>query len=253
MSMSRNVAVRNVFALCAAALVAVLVLPCRAAELETGRYQWQIVPREKGNDTIYVIDRETGEVAKVDGSSKKWIPVAPSLDWNSIRKQREEQERQLAEREREWAEARRQQEEVDAKREAAMDAFLKAFSQMSLEEQVATAKDIYVAQKTPNSSSLKYIEDLKVNNNVRTRPAPSRSNVMEKKRPPLPSISDVPDGDIVVQFSGRIDGDSFEFHLSHTAFDNKKIFPAPETIIEDVKAEIKRQAEQQKEGHAENH
>ncbi|MCL1888864.1 MAG: hypothetical protein FWF96_08360, partial [Kiritimatiellaeota bacterium] len=35
------------------------------------------------------------------------------------------------------------------------------------------------------------------------------------------------------------------FYLSHTSPDNKTIFPAPETIVDDVKAEIQRQAEEQ--------
>ena len=37
------------------------------------------------------------------------------------------------------------------------------------------------------------------------------------------------------------------FYLSSTTFDNQYVFPAPETIVEDVKAEIERQAKEKEE------
>ena len=59
----------------------------------------------------------------------------------------------------------------------------------------------------------------------------------------------------MVWFSGRVEGNPlpFEFGLSRTPMEKDHIFPAPATIIDDVKAEIKRQAEKGKEAHAENH
>ena len=132
MSMNRNVAKRNVFALCAAALVAVMAMaPCLAAESESGRYQWQIVPAGNGAaDTIYVIDTETGEIARVDRPKRRWIPVVQPLDWSDIRKQRDDLEKQ------EKAQAEQKEKEEKAAH-AKREALLKSFSEMSLEEQVA--------------------------------------------------------------------------------------------------------------------
>ena len=263
MSMSRNVAKRNVFALCAAAMVAVMaVAPCLAAEPESGRYQWQIVPAGNGAaDTIYVIDTETGEIARVDRPKRRWIPVVQPLDWSDIRKQRDDLEKQ------EKAQAEQKEKEEKAA-QAKREALLKSFSEMSLEEQVAWAKSISILkyrgsrytfsyqdipglprQKTvPDASGMRRVEvpDFEVFDYLKGE----RVNPDSTRRSRYKSTDD----GLVVQFNGVVDGGSFEFSLSHTKFDNfDYIFPAPETIIEDVKAEIKRQAEKQKEGHAENH
>ena len=240
MSMNRNAIVRNVFALCAAAMVAVMaVAPCLAAESEAGRYQWQIVPRENVQESIYVIDTETGVVARWERSARKWFfdnTMPDSLpDWNDIWKQREDLEKQ--------------KKEARAKREA----LLKSFSEMSLEEQVAWAKNISVGQH----------QRIRLPDGVIPERGRMGYRFLEylKRDPVFPSVANkevasykATDDGVAVRFNGMADGSSLEFSLSHTQFEDRNdIFPAPETIIEDVKAEIKRQAEKQKEGHAENH
>ena len=215
---------------------------CRAPAPETGRYQWVIVPQGEGRqDQICVSDTVTGEVAVWDGSS--WSPsyMAPlsTPDWNDIRKQRERNTKR-AERE------KKLQEEAREKREA----FVKSFSQMSLEKQVAWAKSIRIVrihrrvclgtpEIFPASFSLEILEDLKGEKNLAKRDA----------RPYNKEAVD----DLVVWFNGMADGGSLELGLSHKEFDKERVFPAPAMIIDDVKAEIKRQEEKQKEVHAENH
>ncbi len=216
---------------------------CRAPAPEAGRYQWVIVPQGEGRqDQICVCDTVTGEVAVWNGSSS-WTPfyMAPlsTPDWNDIRKQRE-WEKKRAERN------KKLQEEAREKRAA----FVKSFSQMSLEKQVAWAKSIKIvrihrrvwsgdSKHLPAGLSLEIVEDLKGEKNL-------------VKRDARPYNKEAVD-DLVVWFNGMADGGSLELGLSHKEFDKEKVFPAPATIIDDVKAEIKRQEEKQKEAHAENH
>lgn len=61
------------------------------------------------------------------------------------------------------------------------------------------------------------------------------------------------DDGLVVWFEGMAEGEDLQFGLSHTPVKVYAVFPAPATIIDDVKAEIKRQAEKREEAHAENH
>ena len=245
---------RSVLALCAImVVVATTASLCRAAESDAGRYQWQIVPIENQTDAIYVVDTETGIIIKWNHSQQEWNPsdVISLPDWDDIRKQKERAIKAQAEN------ALREK-EVKAKRDAAMEAFLKAFSEMPLEEQVVVADDIYVIYPIKDSRSSRK-EDLKRRGKYlaeepsRGRPLllPEYRRTAEGKQvPSLPRLSDEPPpplapqyGEPSVYFRGDINGGSFSFRLSHTEFDNKKTFPAPETIVEDVKAEIKRQAE----------
>lgn len=223
------------------------VTSCRAPAPEAGRYQWGIVPQGEGRqDQVCVIDSVTGEVAVWEGSS--WSPFyrAPlsTPDWNDIRKQRE--------RDKKWAERdKKLQEEAREKREA----FAKSFPQLPLEKQVAWAKEISICKfrgKKPlrpvlsglvrypglTGLTLEHVETLK-----------GERGSLDKSRVPYKATDD----GIVVKFTGTVEDRLLQFGLSRTPIDNKDIFPAPETIIDDVKAEIKRQEEKQKEAHAENH
>jgi len=218
------------------------VASCRAPAPEAGRYQWGIVPQGEGRqDQVCVSDTVTGEVAVWNGSS--WSPfyMAPlsTPDWNDIRKQREEEKKRVVR-------VKKLLEEAREKR----DAFVKSFPQMSLEKQVAWAKNIRIVRvhrrvwsgnptHLPASFSLEILEDLKCEKNLAKRDA----------RPYSKGAVD----DLVVWFNGMADGGSLELGLSHKEFDKERIFPAPATIIDDVKAEIKRQEEKQKDAHAENH
>jgi len=231
---------RNALLLCAAAAVMVLVSSCRAPAPEVGRYQWVIVPQGEGRqDQIYVIDTVTGEVAERSGSSWRPSYMAPlsTPDWTDIRKQR--------------AEKQQQAEEAREKKIA----LTKAYGQMPLGKQVAWAKDISVCRRratryflpgkpiragSEESFGLEIVERLK---GGRGSFATMRSLQPYKAT----------DEGLVVWFNGEADGGSLEFGLSGTPVDSKQIFPAPATIIDDVKAEIKRQEEKQKEAHAENH
>ena len=238
---------RNALMLCAAAVAAVLVSSCRAPASETGRYQWGIVSQGEGRqDQIYVIDTVTGEVAEWSGSSWSSSYRAPlsTPDWNDIRKQRE-RDKKRAERE------KKQQEEALVKCEA----FAKSFPQLPLEKQVAWAKDISICKfrgKNPFHSmpplsvrypglirlTLEHVETLK-----------GERGSLDKSSLPYKATDD----GIVVLFTGTVEGRDLLFGLSRKPIDNKAVFPAPETIIDDVKAEIKRQEEKQKEAHAEHH
>lgn len=229
---------RNALMLCAAAAVAVLVSSCRAPAPEAGRYQWVIVPGDEySRDKIHVIDTATGEMAEWNGSS--WYPSyrAPlsTPDWNDIRRQREWNKKR-AELE------KKQQEEAREKR----DALLKSYSQMSLEKQVAWAKGIGIykisrgrGRGVSNSIDLELYDTLK---------GSSRGG-LDGKRPYKAT-----DDGLVVWFSGTVEGIRlpFEFGLSRIPMEKDHIFTAPATIIDDVKAEIKRQ-EEKKKAHAENH
>ena len=217
------------------AVACLLFASCRAPAPQVGRYQWNIVPHENEADTIYVIDQGTGEAAIWSGSEKKWRPtdaLPDSLpDWNAIREERREQVKQRAER-------KKQEKETREKR----DALVKAFSQMPLEKQVAWAKKISIIKfrgMRDGQPQFELFEFLKH----------ERGLDANDWRHPYKAQDD----GLVVWFEGMAEGGELIFGLSHTPIDSKGIFLAPETIIDDVKAEIKRQKEKQKEAHAENH
>lgn len=222
-----------------------MVAACRAPAPQAGQYQWTIVPHENEADTVYVIDQGTGEAARWSESLKKWIPsdaMPDSLpDWKAIREMRAEQVKQRAEREKQEKEAREKR-----------DALVKAYAKMPLEKQVAWANNIsickfrgrrYVGLRADSTSCyedcLERFESLKG----------ERFSAATMRLHPYKAT----DEGLVVWFNGMADGSSLEFGLSRTPIDSKQIFPAPETIIDDVKAEIKRQAEKREEAHAENH
>ena len=224
-----------------------LVAACRAPAPEAGRYQWNIVPQGEGRqDQIYVSDTVTGEVAVWDGSS--WSPsyMAPlsTPDWKAIRAERKERIKQKEEREKQAKEDREKR-----------DALAKSYAQMPLEKQVAWAKTISVKKSVNGPRS---VGGLDLQGRL-GRPSPvykhfeylkhERGLGVDVWRQPYKAT----DEGLVVWFNGMADGGSLEFGLSGTPVDSKQIFPAPATIIDDVKAEIKRQEEKQKEAHAENH
>lgn len=252
MNMNQTVAMRNVFALCAVAMVVVMVMPCHAAELEAGRYQWQVVPHDNKEDSIYVIDTKTGEVAGVNRSAQSWFPVAQPLDWTDIRNQQAEREKQKKEQ----AELREKQKKAA---QAEREALLRSFSEMSLEEQVAWAENISVRKRRESRYAFSYQEPSGRGSSNKEIPNYELFDYLKGGGRVAPNstrgkLYKSTDDGIVVRFSGVTDGGgSFSFGLSHSQKDTDDVFPAPETIIEDVKAEIKRQAEKRKEDHAENH
>ncbi len=234
---------RNALMLCAAAAVAVLVSSCRAPASETGRYQWVIVPQGEGRqDQIHVLDTVTGEVALWSGSS--WYPsyLAPlsTPDWKAIRAERKKRIKQQEEREKQAKEDREKR-----------DALVKSYAQMPLEKQVAWAKTISVAKVSIDKRfnwmvsvsrplSINIFDFLKHESGL---------DANFGRRP-----YKVTDKSLVVWFNGMADGGSIEFGLSPTPSEVGIVFPASATIIDDVKAEIKRQeAMQKKESRAENH
>lgn len=240
--------------LCAAAVVAVLVSSCRAPASDAGRYQWVIVPQGEDRPVkVYVIDTVIGEVADWDQSRKKWsasheAPLS-TPDWNDIRKQRE--------RIKQWAdhdkklqeEARVKQEEARVKREA----LLKTLSQMPLEKQVAWAKSIGIYKVAIRDFPKVNLFRFEGGSNITLT---QYETLTVERGSPEKSIFPykATDDGLVVWFSGREEGIPLplEFGLSRTPMEKDHIFSAPVTLIDDVKAEIKRQ-EEKKKAHAENH
>jgi hypothetical protein len=225
---------RNALMLCAAAVVTVLVSSCRAPASETGRYQWNIVPGGEGrSDQIYVTDMFTGEMAYWDQIGKKWSPsyTSPGLlpDWNAIREEKRAQVKQ-------WAKEKKQKEEAREKH----DALVKSYSRLPLEKQVAWAKNIIIYKYRGKRFDT---IDLERFTTLKGKPAP------DENRWPYKATDD----GLAVWFDGMVEGNPLNFCLSRTPFDSEGFFPAPATIIDDVKAEIKRQEEKKKEAHAENH
>lgn len=205
---------RNVLMLCAATVVAVLVSSCRAPASDAGRYQWNIVSQESDSAKIYVTDTVTGEIAEWNRREKTWdlSYMAPLSipDWNVIRERRV------------WLEKR------EKKEREKLDALVKSYSQMPLEKQVAWADTIKIRTREDKSLKSK-VETLK------------GCSALATKWPYMAT-----DEGLVVWFHGRVDGEYLQFGLSPTPIDDKSFFLAPKTIIDDVKAEIKRQEEKKK-------
>jgi hypothetical protein len=207
---------RNALVLCAVTVVAVLVSSCCAPASDAGRYQWNIVPGESDSAKIYVIDTGTGEIAEWNRREKTWdLSYAAPLsipDWNVIRERRV------------WLEKREKKEREQ------LDALVKSYSQMPLEKQVAWADTIKIITREAKSRNFK-VETLKGCSIVSTKwPYTATGEGM------------------VVWFYGSVKGGSMplKFGLANPPTDSEGVFPAPATIIDDVKAEIKRQEEQKK-------
>ncbi len=210
---------RNALMLCAAAAVAALVSSCRAPASETGRYQWNIVPREDRADSICVIDTNTGEVAEWGGSSSGWWlkdgrPLALP-DFQALRRERAEKEKQAK--------------EAREKRKALVE----SYARMPLEKQVVWAKRITVCKaiidkRVAGEHPFVRLESFEL---LKDEHGPAA----DKERRPYK----VTDDGLVVWFNGMVDGGSLEFGLSPSG-DGKPLFPAPATIIDDVKAILKK-------------
>ena len=215
-----------------------LLVANRASAQEAGRYQWTMAPRDSGVGSPivpYMFDSVTGEIAKWDASRLKWIPDMKTtpVDWDDVRKQREAAEKRLPPGLRPARlQVLEEPETAQAEHQAKRDVLFEELSKKSLEEQVAWARHIslyrYVQQSPSHVSQFQSTEILKV------------SSI-----PPFTGRPTNPKGskeDVFVGFTGMLDdGTTVRFFLSSTAFDNKTVFPAPPTIVEDVKAEVKRQ------------
>jgi hypothetical protein len=209
----------------AVAVSLLFVSACRTSAPEVGRYQWSIVPSKDGRKMFfYVVDTVTGELAEWSGAS--WTPSneAPLSvpDWDDIRQQRKE--------------AREERE-----------ALVKAYAQMPFEKQVAWAKSIsvckfngYTCARRRGSDGSEKVADLVL---VECLKGGHRSPATTE----LPQSYKATDKGLVVWFHGEVDGDLLDFGLSHTPIpDVSRVFAASTTIIDDVKAEIKRQEKRQK-------
>ncbi len=216
----------------AVAVCLLFISACRTPAPEAGRYQWFFVPRDANRtDRILVADTVTGEVAEWDGVSWSFSNMAPlsTPDWEAIRAERESLVKQRAEQEKQAKEAREKR-----------VAIAKQYAQMPLEKQVAWAEMISVVKvsidKRLHSSSVVKIE-------------PFEFLKREGGLDPLcrrQSYKATDEG-LAVRFNGVVDGESIVFCLSPTPMPNYRwIFAAPSTIIDDVKAEIRRQEERQK-------
>ena len=214
--------------LCAAAVVAVLVSSCRAPASDAGRYQWTYVSHGDKASVLQIIDTAAGVVVEFDERSQTWVPVmsAPNLpDWNDIRKKQE-----------------------------AWDSIVKSYAQMPLEKQVAWARCISVGKFVgPRSVDIRtyglgYCYDsgdecLKFEDTPNLNRNQGYPGLV---RPGKSTTYKSTDDNLVVWFGGETEHGYLSFGLSHTPIDQKGIFLAPATIIDDVKAEIKRQAEKKK-------
>ena len=179
---------------------------CRAPAPQAGRYQWTIVSHDDKPDDLYVFNTENGEAAEFDTRSNKWVSsvmTKPLPDWNDIRKQREAREKHKA--------------------------LPKSFSQMPLAKQVAWADRIHINKYFGERPELRTecVELLKGVANTYAIPS----------RRPYKATDD----GLVVWFEGRAEGEDLQFGLSHTPVKVYAVFPAPPTIIDDVKAILKKE------------
>ncbi|MCL2103663.1 MAG: hypothetical protein FWH21_01195 [Kiritimatiellaeota bacterium] len=167
-----------------------------------------------------MFDRVTGTTATWDSREGKWVLWQSSLpvDWDDIWKQQQAKEKAQA--------------ELQAKHAA----FCKTLAQKSLEEQVAWADGIV----------------MRVSRRPTDIPVPGANQKVLKlssdRFPPSTSYNDLPANltfgaeDVLVGFIGKLDDNAkVQFFLSSAAFDNKTVFPAPATIADDVREEVKRQ------------
>jgi hypothetical protein len=194
-----------------------------------------------------VFDTVTGEKAVWDIGQKKWVPWMPDstpVDWDDVRMRREAWEKRQAER------------------LARYEAFLKKIPKMSLEEQVAWADSIEVFVYDDKYRRVSIPTVTTIGNARFYQPyglfRPQQASLKRLKasmRGPIrdllggvsPSL-DMKDGDIFIMFEGLMEeGALGRFFLSNAASDNKTVFPAPPTIVDDVTAEVKRQEPRQKE------
>ena len=229
----------------------------RASDMAATRYEVVPSSREGASPTLYAINQNTGEVAQRRGN--EWVSIVKKLDWDSIRTldevQQEERENQdKAQEAWDTEEAARK-----AKNEALRDDFLKTIPQTPLAELVAMADDISIVYRDEQAY---WNERPKQNGQL----VPSRGRSRSSGAPT--GFPQMKVGAFLVKFEAPLKGlevaaprpltprppeatrpglneGKITFYLSHTSPDNKTVFPAPETIVEDVKAEIKRQAEEQ--------
>jgi len=228
------------------------LVPCRAVAQDAVQYQWVSIGERQ--PVLYAVNTVTGESAEWSTSGQTWIPVEKFKlpDWDDIRKRREAKEREEAER-------KAKEQAAAAERQAVVDAFWKALPQMPLQEKVAMAEKIFVVKYDeewanviaarpaprlpppglpPNEQTpLAIVERLKP-----TGPDPIKGGFLSRYK--LPPDFTAKDGDVFVLFWGEVQGGrTVMFFMSSVWSDNKTFFPAPETIVEDVKAEIARQKE----------
>lgn len=225
-----------------AAVVSLLfVSACRAPTPQAGRYQWTIVTHENKGELICVIDTHTGDVSEWEKVAQVWrFKESVALpDFEALRREKAKLEEQ----------AKRAHEKRDA--------LVKSYAQMPLEQQVVWAKEIRIIRRISNprmGADHPAFQGLKkINGFELVHLLKYKRLVASAVGRPLPPYT-ATDEDLVVQFEGMTeDGYHIVFGLSRTPIESERIFPAPATIIDDVKAEIKRLEKKQEEAHAENH
>jgi hypothetical protein len=257
--------------LAAAGCLLVLVANHASAQ-EAGRYQWTMAPRDGGEGSPivpYIFDSVTGEIAKWNPLSNKWVPDMKTtpVDWEDIRMQRENREN-AAKARIEVAEKKR------AENQAKRDAFLETVPRKSLEELLAGLEDLvekaesiqvmrymgrqFIPRLSPDGTPLQ--ETLQMENYApietlkggRMPAGVGRPWIPPSGTPSQPLIERFNDwknpslekkeGDIFVLFTRKLEEDVYvQFCLSSTVFDNKTIFSAPSTIVENIKAILEKQ------------
>ncbi|MGI6389696.1 MAG: hypothetical protein ACOX7Q_05800 [Kiritimatiellia bacterium] len=218
----------------AVAVCLLFISACRTSTPEAGRYQWFFVPRDADRtDRILVADTVTGEVAEWNGVSWSFSDMAPrsTPDWEALRAVRESLIKQREEREKQAKEAREKR-----------VALAKQYAQMPLEKQVAWAEMISVV-KVSISKRLHSYPGIKI------EPLESLKREGGLDPPCRRQSYKATDEGLAVRFNGMVDGEPIMFCLSPTPTNIENVFAAPSTIIDDVKAEIKRQEEKQKDVH----
>ena len=211
-----------------------LLVSCHALAQDAVQYQL-VALGDNGWPTLYAVNTETKEVAKWDEKNKTWSPAVKFQlpDWDAIRKQREVNEKADAKRLAEQAERQ-------AKQEAERQAFIEAFLKKPLTEQVAEALDIVVFTCVDGDTKTASVTRLK-----------GEAKTSRDGNALLLRLG-AKTGDVVVYLSaikprsGEI-SELVSCYLSSTTFDNKTtdiditVYPAPATIVADMKAEIARQ------------
>jgi hypothetical protein len=245
-----------------------LLTACHASAQEAGRYQWTMAPRDgsEGSPIVpYIFDSVTGDIARwepprenyfphgIEYSTGRWVSAmkTPPVDWDDIRKQREAAEARESARIKEIEERQEAEKKRQAELQAKCDAFLDTVPRKSpeelmagLEELVASAESIVVlafmgtrAGRLPSGlvppEDYAFVEQLKGKQGDRSYSSFGKTRMNEETIGRLEKKK----GDIFVQFTQKLEEDVYvQFYLSSAAFDNKTVFPAPATIVENIKA-----------------
>ncbi|MCL1856576.1 MAG: hypothetical protein FWF84_02900 [Kiritimatiellaeota bacterium] len=209
--------------------VLVFVSGCTAVRTESVEhdavlYQW-VTPNE-GMSSLYAIRKATGEVASLNRYTGKWISISEPIDWASI----STQQVQVVTRASSAGPSARPS-LLPSPYEVEQKAFFEALPQMSVEELVMKARSVEIYQCVGRQDNVNYIYqrewfrhdtwNMDIGITLRLK-------------------ADV--GDVFVKFEVPLENGRVDFYLSSASSDSGDVFPAAETIADDVRAEVLRQA-----------